>query len=149
MSNTKIKKLHVVSNQSKRAFSFKSFFRAYLNAMHSKALFFVYPSWNSSVANLLKCLEKDSRIAGYHILEEDSAVKVFLNYDLTKNVPLVQKTNFYSSQGRKRVVTVEILQKFHTLNPNSLAIISTHKGLMSVADCLLHRCGGEFLVSLI
>lgn len=48
-------------------FSFETFFRVYLNAIRSKTLFFFYPFYDSNVEVLLKCLEKDSRIAGYQL----------------------------------------------------------------------------------
>jgi ribosomal protein S8 len=109
----------------------------------------------------LKCLEKDSRIAGYqvqsvvenltadqHQEKNEKCIKIFLNYDLVRNRPLVQKITFYSSQGRKRIATVKTLQQFRIQYPNSLAILGTHKGILSIQDCILNNCGGELLISI-
>ena len=143
------------------SFSFETFFRFYLDAIRSKTLFFFYPFYDSNVEVLLKCLEKDSRISGYQVQsivgnlpadqqqgKNEKCIKIFLNYDLVRNRPLVQKVTFYSSQGRKRIATVKTLQKFRILYPNSLAILGTHHGILSIQDCILKNCGGEFLVSI-
>ena len=109
---------------------------------------FVYPFANETLEHLLQCLEKNSRIAGYQILPQTSEVKIFLICDPATNAPVSQKITFYSSQGRKRIVTTEMLQRFRYQNPNTLAIISTKRGLMDIKDCLRYQHGGEFLVSI-
>ena len=141
--NNKIKQ-----NKTQIYFSLQSFFRMYLNAIKSKALFFFYPFSNKTIESLLKCLEKNSRIAGYQVFLKEQKVKIFLIYDIAKNTPLSQKITFYSSQGRKRIVTTKMLQQFSYQYPNALVIIETKYGLMDMQDCLRHQYGGEFLVSL-
>jgi len=129
-------------------FSMQSFFQTYLIAIQSKRSFFVYPRLNSILIDLLKCLEKDSRLNGYQILPDEQKVKIFLNYESAKNRPLSQKIRFYSSQGRKRIMTIKMLQHFKTQYPNSLAIMNTSRGLMNLNECLFYHCGGEFIVSI-
>jgi hypothetical protein len=68
-------------------FSIQAFFQSYLMAVQSKRSFFVYPMLNLVLIDLLKCLEKDSRLGGYQILRGDQKVKIFLNYDSAKNKP--------------------------------------------------------------
>jgi hypothetical protein len=76
-----------------------------MHAIKTKELFFTYTSVTPNILDLIKCLETNSRIAGYHILEGLGQVKIFLNYDLTKNEPLVQEIFLFSSRGRKRIET--------------------------------------------
>jgi ribosomal protein S8 len=96
----------------------------------------------------LQCLEKNSRIAGYKFFAEDQKAKIFLSYDSMSRKPLLPKIIYYSLQGRTRIATVKILQEFAKKTPNSLTLISTNRGIMSLKDCLFYQCGGEFLVSL-
>jgi ribosomal protein S8 len=103
---------------------------------------------NSTIIDLLQCLEKDSRLSGYQVLFDEQKVKIFLNYDSAKKRPLSQKVRFYSSQGRKRMITVKMLQRFKNQYPNSLVILSTFRGLMNLNECLFYHCGGEFIVSI-
>jgi ribosomal protein S8 len=138
-------------NQEKKNFknfSIQAFFQTYLTAIQSKRSFFVYPILNLKILDLLHCLEKDSRLNGYRILSDKQKVKVFLNYDSTKNRPLSQKIKLYSSRGRKRMVTVKRLQHFKNQYPNSSVIVSTLRGLMNLKDCLFYHCGGELIVSI-
>jgi len=141
----------IKSNQQKKIsknFSMQAFFQTYLIAIQSKRSFFVYPILNSTLIALLQCLEKDSRLNGYQVLFGEQKVKIFLNYDSAKNRPLNQKVRFYSSQGRKRMITVKMLQHFKNQYPNSLAILNTPRGLMNLNECLFYHCGGEFVVSI-
>jgi len=101
------------------SFSVKNFFRAYINAIKAKTLFFNYPfSTSKTMSDVLVCLEKNSRIAGYKIFPQNKNVKVFLSYDFTQNKPLLPKIMYYSSQGRRRSATFKNLQQFHIKNPN-------------------------------
>ena len=120
------------------------FFELYSHALRSKALFFVYPFVNETIIRLLNLLLKNSRIAGYQVLVKEEKIKVFLISDPTTN----QKPIFYSLQGRKRIVTAEMLRKFKYQYPHALVLVETKQGLMDIEDCLRFRCGGEFLVSL-
>jgi ribosomal protein S8 len=131
-----------------KKFSMQNFFQTYLIAIQSKRSFFIYPLVNSTLIDLLQCLEKDSRLNGYQVLRSEQKVKIFLNYDSAKNKPLNQKIRFYSSQGRKRMITVKMLQRFKVQYPNSLAILSTTRGLMNLNECIFYHCGGEFVVSI-
>lgn len=140
MPITKIRK-------EKNSLEFHRFFRAYLNSARAKALFFVYPSVTNNILELLKYLEKDSRIAGYHVTK-DKQIKVFLNYDMTRNEPLVQKIILFSSKGRKRIATLHMLKLFNHHYPNSLALLRTRYGLLNLKDCQAKKCGGEFVVSI-
>jgi ribosomal protein S8 len=147
---TFIKMIKLNRRQQKitKKFSMQSFFQTYLIAIQSKRSFFVYPMFNSTLIDLLQCLEKDSRLSGYQVLLSEQKVKIFLNYDSAKNRPLNQKVRFYSSQGRKRMITVKMLQHFKNQYPNSLVILSTSRGLMNLNECLFYHCGGEFVVSI-
>jgi ribosomal protein S8 len=132
------------------AFSLKAFFRAYVGAINSKALFFNYPFYGAKViGDFLMCLEKNSRIAGYKTFADDQNIKIFLSYDLTQSKSLVPKIIYYSVRGRRRSASLKNLQQFQTQNPNSLTLIRTSFGVMDIKSCLFHKCGGEFLVSLI
>lgn len=144
----KMKKLNREQPTNTKNFSMQAFFQTYLIAIQSKRSFFIYPRLNSTLINLLQCLEKDSRLSGYQVLPEKQQIKIFLNYDSTQNKPLSQKIKFYSSQGRKRMVTVKMLQQFKNQYPNSLVIVNTTRGLMNLNECLFYHCGGEFIVSL-
>jgi len=78
-----------------------------------------------------------------------SFVKVFLNYDATVKRSLDQKIMFYSLQGRKRIANLTALQRFHNRYPYSLVILRTSHGLLTLRDCLLRKCGGEVIVSIV
>lgn len=119
-----------------------------MHANKRKELFFLCTFLTTNILDLVKCLEKHSRIAGYHILPDQNQVKIFLNYDLTKNEPLVQKIVLFSSRGRKRIATQAMLRLFHHHYPNSLGIISTRYGIMSSKECQSKNHGGEFIVSI-
>jgi len=143
--NTKEKK-----NPTAITFSLRAFFRAYTNAIQAKALFFRYPFRESALTRkFLKCLEKESRIAGYHFVKDKSSVDIFLSYDLAEKMSLNSKFIFYSSTQRKRVATLDILEQFNNQNPTALTLINTNKGLMTLKDCLQQKCGGEFLVTIL
>lgn len=130
------------------SWEFHKFFRLYTHAIKRKELFFVCTFLTPNILDLVKCLEKHSRIAGYHILKNENQVKIFLNYDLTKNEPLVQKIVLFSSRGRKRIATQPMLNLFHYHYPNSLGIIGTRSGIMSSKECQAKNQGGEFIVSI-
>ena len=132
------------------AFSLQAFFNAYLSALKSKALFFVYPLSSSKTTNtVLKSLEKNSRIAGYKFCPQNQNVKIFLSYDLTQNKPLIPRIIHYSLQGRTCTANFLHLQKFRMQNPNSFTLIGTHRGILELQSCLFYKCGGKFLISLI
>jgi ribosomal protein S8 len=147
--NLQTQRLKIQQKTPQPNFSVKTFFRAYIGAIKSKALFFNYPfSTSKATSNFLNCLEKESRIAGYKFSSEDQNVKIFLSYDVTQSKPTIPKVTYYSSQGRTRIATVKILQQFQMQNPNSLTLIGTDRGIMDLKGCLFHNCGGEFLISL-
>ena len=137
--------------KEKRHVSLEAFFRMYLNAIKSKSLFFICPILDLNIIALVRCLEKESWIGGYQLLKNNqnlSFVKIFLNYDASIKRLFGHKIRFYSMQGRKRIATVTTLQRFHNRYPYSLAILRTSYGLLTIRDCLLRKCGGEFVVSL-
>jgi ribosomal protein S8 len=130
-------------------FSIKAFFRAYICALKSKALFFYYPFLVSKTTiDFLSCLEKDSRIAGYKFLLQDSKTKIFLNYDLSYSTPPIPVITYYSGQGRTRTISVKELQHFQRQNPTAFTLIETSRGIMDLKNCLFYNCGGKFLVSM-
>ena len=96
----------------------EDFFQTYLIAIQTRRSFFIYPRLNSILVNLLQCLEKDSRVSGYQFLLDEQKIKIFLNYDSANNRSLSQKVRFYSSQGRKRMITFKMLQHFKSQYPN-------------------------------
>jgi len=132
----------------KRSLEFHKFFRLYMHAIKTKELFFIYTKLTPNILDLIKCLEINSRIAGYHILEGQDQVKIFLNYDLTKNEPLVQKIVLFYSRGRKRIATWPMLKMFHYQYPHSLGIVGTRYGIMSSKECQTRNQGGEFIASI-
>jgi len=119
-----------------------------MHAIKTKELFFLYTYLTPNILELVKCLEINSRIAGYHIVEGQDKIKIFLNYDLTKNEPLVQKIILFSSRGRKRIATRPMLNMFHYQYPHSLGIIGTRHGIMSSKECQTKNQGGEFIASI-
>jgi ribosomal protein S8 len=147
--NLQTQRLKTQQKTPQPIFSVKTFFRAYIGAIKSKALYFNFPFSTSKVTyDFLNCLEKESRIAGYTFSPKDQNVKIFLSYDLTQSKPLIPKVTYYSSQGRTRIATVKTLQQFQMQNPHSLTLIGTAMGIMDLKSCLVHNCGGEFLISL-
>lgn len=131
-------------------FSVKDFFRAYLVALKTKALFFTYSSPASKkLSNFLVCLEKNGRIAGYKVFPKNQEIKIFLNYDENKKKPHLPKVIYYSSQGRTRTISVKILEQFKISNPNALVLVHTHRGIMDLKSCLFQKCGGQILVTLV
>ena len=145
----KLKNLKIKQTELQPIFSVKTFFKAYLSALKSRALFFNYPfSASKTTSNIFKYLEKNRRIAGYKIFPQNKNVKIFLSYDFTQNKTWIPKVIYYSSQGRIRSASFKHLQQFQLQNPNSLTLIGTSFGIMDLESCLFHKCGGEFLVSL-
>jgi len=119
-----------------------------MHAIKTKELFFIYTDITPNILGLVKCLEINSRIAGSHIVEGQDKIKIFLNYDLTKNEPLIQKIILFSSRGRKRIATQPMLKMFHYQYPHSLGIIGTRYGIMSSKECQTKNQGGEFIASI-
>ena len=141
-------------NAKKNNFGFTfcvpSFFRAYLQAVKTKAICFTYPLVESlTTRTFLRCLEKETRIAGYHFVKEKKNVVIFLNYEFSVRQSLDVQINFYSSKGRKRIVSAKLLQQFAQRNPLTFALIRTNVGFMTLKDCLQHHCGGEFLLTIV
>jgi len=59
--NKNNKNLRILNkHQNAKHVSLESFFRMYLNAMKSKALFFICPITDSNILALVRCLEKES-----------------------------------------------------------------------------------------
>ena len=130
-------------------FSLRSFFRAYLNAFETKAIFFSYPLLESRASHMfLACLEKEARIAGYHFIKKNKTVDIFLSYPLAEKTPLSLRFFFYSFKGRKRMVSVKLLQQFHNQNPTAFTLINTTFGFLTLKECLQKKCGGEFLITI-
>lgn len=127
-------------NQHKKppaSFSIKNFFKAYVNALKNKALFFNYSCYTSrGTSDFLICLEKNSRIAGYKIFTDNKNIKIFLSYDLTQNKPLIPKITYYAVQGRTRSASIKKLQQFQTQNSNTLTLIRTNFGIRDLKTCL-------------
>ena len=131
-------------------FSLKSFFRAYFKALETKSIYFSYPVLESpTLHQFLACLEKEARIAGYHFVNKNKTVDVFLSYPLSEKTSSSLKFIFYSSKGRRRVVSLKLLQQFHNQNPTAFTLINTPFGFMTLKDCLQKKCGGEFLITII
>jgi len=138
------------SKNYRTKFSLKSFFQTYAKALQSKAISFEYPFWELTlIDNLLKCLVKESRIAGYQILKEEQKIHIFLSYDLVQKTPLIRKFIFYSSQGRTQISSLKTLQNLNKQSSIALTLISTHVGVMTLKDCLQKKCGGQLLVTII
>jgi len=130
-------------------FSIKTFFSAYISAIKSKALFFNYPFASSKVIyDVLILLEKNNRIAGYKFFPDNQTIRIFLSYDLTQDKPFIPKVSYYSSQGQTKSANFKMLQQFQKQNPHAFTLIGTHRGIMDLKNCLFHKCGGEFLISL-
>lgn len=119
-----------------------------MQAIKTKQLFFFCNFLTPKIFELIKCLEINSRIAGYHVFEGQNRVKIFLNYDLTRNQPLVEKIVFFYSRGRKRIVTSPMLQSFHNRYPNAIGIIETRYGIMGSRECAAKNQGGEFIAAI-
>jgi len=131
------------------SFSMQKFLRAYLGALKNKALFFNYPCSTSKIMlDFLICLEKNSRIAGFKIFPDNQNIKIFLSYDLTQSKPLIPKITYFGVQGRTRSASFKKLQEFQMQNPNTLTLIRTNWGIWDLKTCLIHKCGGEFLITL-
>ena len=146
-SNKKINKKYDLYQTN---FSIKSFFQRYSHALQSKAISFEHPLLESTwVHNFLNCLVKEARIAGYQFLKEKQKINIFLSYDLSQKTPLIPKLTFYSSQGRIRISSLKVLQSLQRQNPTALTLISTQRGILTLKDCLLKKCGGQLLVTLI
>ena len=96
----------------------------------------------------MNCLVKESRIAGYQFLKEKQKVNVFLSYDLSRRTPLMPRFTFYSSQGRIRICSLKTLQAFKRQNLTTLTLINAQGGVLTLKDCLLQKCGGQFLVTI-
>lgn len=146
---SKTQSLKKKTKNSHANFSMKTFFRAYLSAIKSKALFFSYPSLPSTaIYNVLASLEKNNRIAGYMFLEEDQIFRIFLSYDLTQKRALIPQVTYYSSPGQIKSISYKKLQQFQAQHPNTFILIRTPRGILDLKSCLFHKCGGEFLISL-
>jgi ribosomal protein S8 len=120
-----------------------------MNAFKSKVLFFYYPFLISKTTiDFLRCLEKDSRIAGYKFVPHNNKTQIFLSYDLSNSTSAIPVITYYSEQGRTRTVSVKELQKFQMQNPTSFTLIETSRGIMDLKSCLFYNCGGKILVSI-
>ena len=131
-------------------FSLQSFFQAYAKALQAKAISFEHPFWELKlIHDLLKCLVKESRIAGYQIFKEKQKIQIFLSYDLVQKTPLICRFVFYSSQGRTQISSLKTLQNLKKQSSITLTLISTPLGVLTLKDCLQKKCGGQLLVSIV
>jgi ribosomal protein S8 len=134
--------------QKKRKREIEQFFHFYFRAVHIRQLFFTYPFLTQNILGVLNHLEKQGIISGYHILNVQR-VKVFLHYDVSRNIPLIQNIMFFSSRGRKRFISAQTLKSFVQHYPNSFVLIGTKYGILNLSQCQKLNCGGKLILSII
>jgi ribosomal protein S8 len=133
--------------QKKRKHEIEQFFHFYYHAIQIRQLFFIYPFLTQNILVVLNHLEKQTIISGYHILNVQK-VKIFLHYDVSRNIPLAQSIIFFSSRGRKRFISVKLLKAFAQHYPNSFVLIGTKYGILNLSQCQKLNCGGELILSI-
>jgi len=134
--------------QRRKKREIEHFFQFYSRAIQLRQLFFVYPSLTKNILILLDHLEKQALISGYKIWNVQK-VKVFLRYDSSKKMPLIQAIKFFSMRGRKRFISALMLKSFVLHYPNSFALIGTKYGILSLQQCQKFNCGGELILLLV
>ena len=134
--------------QKRRKKEFEDFFQFYLGALKARQLFFIYPFLSEKILSVVYHLQKKAIIAGYFRLNKNN-IKVFLRYDIAKNIPLFQKVSLSSSVGRKKCLSVKKLKTFTQYYPQVFTLISTKYGILTPQQCLQLNCGGELLLTII
>jgi ribosomal protein S8 len=130
--------------QRRKKREFEYFFQFYFHAIQLRRLFFVYPFLTKNILVLLDHLEKQTLISGYKIWNVQK-IKVFLRYDPSKKMPLIQKFTLFSIRGRKRFISAFMLKSFVLHYPTSFALIGTKYGILSLQQCQKFNCGGELI----
>jgi len=92
----------------------------------------------------LKILWIEGFILGYKVFKKNQKkIKIFLKYKNKKSV--INYIKIISKPSRKIIYTINDIYKFANSN-NLLVIISTLKGIKSIAECKKHQIGGELFV---
>jgi ribosomal protein S8 len=131
----------------KKKDEFKYFFQLYMSAWKKKQLFFIYPFLTQNIFRLIKHLEKKNYISGYAVLNMHN-VKIFFRYERTKQNILFPQITFFSSPEKKRFISARILKSFQQYYPNTVALIGTKHGILSLEECQKLNCGGELILSI-
>ena len=91
-------------------------------------------------------LWNEGYINGYKILEKSNELKLFLKYD--KNcVPSIANVKSLSKPGRREYLSYKTLCNISY--ETGLIIISTSKGVLTLADCKKQKLGGEPLIIIV
>jgi len=134
--------------QKKRKKELEHFFYFYSSAVQKQKLSFFYPFLTQNLLIILNYLEKEAIIAGYYI-QNMQKVKIFLRYQISKNIPLIKKIIFFSYRGRKRFLPVKMFKSFMQYYPNSFTLVATKYGILNLKQCQELNCGGELILSII
>ena len=122
--------------------TFWNFITAIKNGSIAKKRFVTHSNTklNSKVASILW---NEGYINGYKILEKSNELKLFLKYD--KNcVPSIANVKSLSKPGRREYLSYKTLCNISY--ETGLLIISTSKGVLTLADCKKQKLGGEPLI---
>jgi len=91
---------------------------------------------------LLKCLYREGYILGYFFDQKNSnKLNVILKYQ--NNEPLIKKICFISKPNNIKYCSLKLLLQHK--NMNSLIILNTVKGYMSLSEAKLNNLGGMMI----
>ena len=122
--------------------TFWNFITAIKNGSIAKKQFITHSNTrlNNKVANILW---DEGYIKGYKILEKSNELEIFLKYD-KNGLPSIANVKALSKPGKREYLSHKNLCNISY--GTGLLVISTSKGVLTLADCKKKKLGGEPLV---
>jgi small subunit ribosomal protein S8 len=99
-------------------------------------------------SRLLELFQEIGIIRGYMVMENDSRFKVFMKYK-HGSLGLIFKVAQVSKSSKRVYVDMIGLYKIKERYGKIIYILSTPKGILSDAECITQRVGGEVLLKIV
>ena len=119
-----------------------------LSAMYNKNAFYNDPvivEYNLLCENVFKILLNNGYINEYKVLDNGNkkSIEVYLKVFNKKKV--INSFKLLSTQGSRLYNDLAELKYRYSFNPFSLVIVSTSKGVMTIADAIKNKVGGQLV----
>ena len=119
-----------------------------LSAMYNKNAFYNDPvivEYNLLCENVLKILLNNGYINEYKVVDNGNkkSIEVYLKVFNKKKV--INSFKLLSTPGRRLYNDLAELKYRYSFNPFSLVIVSTSKGVMTIADAIKNKVGGQLV----
>ncbi len=119
-----------------------------LSSISNKVSFYEIPvevEYNKLCENVVKVMKDYGYIDDYIVVENDNKknIKIFLR--TLHNKKIINSVKLLTKPGRRIYLDKDELKKRFKYNDCILGIVSTSKGVLSIADSIKNNIGGELL----